>query len=254
MEVNQQAYSSADTVAEYAGHSGLQKGEMSIVQQFGSKISGGRVLDIGIGAGRTSEHLIPMAKEYIGLDFSKPFVEYCQKKFADKKNATIQYGDARNIDFLPDHSFDFVLFSFNGIDCVDYDGRQQILSEFSRLIKDDGILSYSFHNKGNIDKLYSFQLPRNPLKYIWEWQRMHQVKTINGDKEIYKSKDWFIIKDGCENFTTDIFYADPLYEMRSLQKVGFNTFFFHDSVSGQQLNISDVQKANGPWIYITAQK
>ncbi|MFX8778160.1 hypothetical protein ABTM50_19950, partial [Acinetobacter baumannii] len=59
---------------------------------------------------------------------------------------------------------------------------------------------------------------------------------------------------GCENFTTDIFYADGLYEMKKLKELGFKTFFFHDSVTGAEISAADVQKAATPWIYITALK
>lgn len=254
MESNQNAYSSERTVAEYTAHIGLQKGEESIVNKFKAKILGGNILDIGIGAGRTSEHLIPLASKYTGIDFSEPFVNICKERFSSQPNAHIYFGDARDLGFLPSKSFDFVFFSFNGIDYVDYEGRQKIFNEFSRLIKDDGILSFSFHNKGNLDKLYSFQFPRNPFKYIWEWNRMNKVKSINGDKEIYKKREWFIIKDGGENFTLDTFYADGLHEVTKLKEFGFKTFFFHDAVTGHELSLSDLQTADTPWIYLTALK
>jgi ubiquinone/menaquinone biosynthesis C-methylase UbiE len=254
MDINQLAYSSKEVVSKYTTHEALQKGEVSIFEKFKVKIKNGRVLDIGIGGGRTTAHLIPMSKEYVGVDFSTPFVEHCQAKFASLPNVTIQYGDARHLDSFSDHDFDFILFSYNGIDCVDFEGRKKILSECSRLVKQDGVLSFSFHNKGNLDKLYSFQYPRNPFKYPWEWRRMNKVSEINGSKEKYRSMDWFIIKDGCEDFTTDILYIDPLYQRTCLELMGFKTFYFHDALTGRELTADETKKSETPWIYITALK
>ena len=45
--------------------------------------------------------------------------------------------------------FDCVMFSFNGIDYVDYSTRQTILSEISHVLRPEGYLIYSTHNLHN---------------------------------------------------------------------------------------------------------
>lgn len=252
METNQQAYAAKDVVEKYAHSGDLYKAEVKIFDKCQKEIGAGKVLDVGIGGGRTTAHLAPISKEYIGVDFSQPFVDHCKIRFAAEKNVTIQYGDARDLRDLKSKDFDFVLFSFNGIDYVDLAGRMQILSEFARLLKPGGILCFSFHNSHNIDKLYSFQFPRNPFKYPWEWRRTQKLKEINGDKETYKNKDWFIIKDGGENFTLDTFYISPLYQGKCLEEIGFKSFQFYDAQSGDILTGNLLKNSESPWIYITA--
>ena len=44
--------------------------------------SGSVVVEIGPGAGRWTEHLIPIASIYSGIDISKTCVEVCSKRFA----------------------------------------------------------------------------------------------------------------------------------------------------------------------------
>lgn len=254
MDNNKQAYSSQNVVEKYSKYNSLQKGEIKVFEKFKNKIIHGKVLDIGIGAGRTTNHLLSIVKEYIGVDFSQPFVDYCKTKFKDHSNLTIQYGDARQLDALQDHDFDFILFSFNGIDYVDFEGRKKILNEFSRLLKTDGVLCFSFHNKNNLDQLYSFQFPRNPFKYFSEWTRMKKILKINGKKENYKNKDWFIFKDGGENFTISTFYIDAFFQRECLRDLGFTTFYFHDAISGKQLNESDLSGSTTPWLYISAHR
>ena len=254
MDINQQAYSAKDVVEKYAHSGQLYKAEVDIFDRYKTKIGSGRVLDIGIGGGRTTAYLAPISQEYVGVDFSQPFVDHCKAKFASKKNVTIQYGDARDLNQLKSGDFDFILFSFNGIDYVDMDGRKKVLAEFSRLLKPGGVLCFSFHNTGNIDKLYSFQLPRNPLKYLWEWRRTQKLKEINGDKETFRNKDWFIIKDGGENFTADTFYIQPLYQQKCLEEIGFKSFEFYHAETGEVLSGPKLDSSEAPWIYLTAVK
>ncbi len=254
MESNQQVFSSKEAVQRYAADAYLQKGERAILQDFAKKITGRKVLDIGIGAGRTIPYLAELAGDYTGVDYSAEFVEHCRARHAGDPKVKVQWADARDLSAFAPESFDFIFFSFNGLDCVGYDDRKKILREFDRILKKDGLLAYSFHNKGNLDLLYSFQFPRNPFKYLGEWRRMNKIHEINGAKETYKEKAWFIIRDGGENFTLNNYYADPLHEKRLLEELGFTQFRFYESLTGKELGIAEVQKSNTPWIYITAMK
>jgi SAM-dependent methyltransferase len=254
MERNQEAYLLNNVVKKYTAYNSLQKGEISIFKKFKDKIKLGKVLDVGIGGGRTTFFLSQLAKEYFGIDFSQIFVDYCNEKYSNKDNVTIQYGDARNLETFKSADFDFIFFSFNGIDCVDFEGRKKILSEFERLLKSDGVLCFSFHNKNNLDKLYSFQFPRNPFKYIWEWKRMRLVTKLNGNKEKYRNMDWFILKDGADDFQVECVYIDALFQKKCLKELGFNTFYFYDSITGKEVSILDLNTCNSPWIYISAQR
>jgi SAM-dependent methyltransferase len=254
MDATQKAYSSPKNIVRYTKYETLQKGELSILDKFKTKINNGKVLNIGIGGGRTTSHLVPMAKEYTGIDYSLPFIDHCQARFGNLPHVEIRYGDARDLNEFRDHDFDFIFFSFNGIDSVDFDEGKKILAELSRLLKPDGVLSFSFHNKGNLDQLYKFQLPRNPFKYFWEWQRWSKIRRFNGDKEQYRHLDWFIIKDGGEDFTADTLYIDPIFQLQCLKEVGFQTFYFHDAGTGELIDASNIQKSKTAWIYITALK
>jgi ubiquinone/menaquinone biosynthesis C-methylase UbiE len=254
METNQQVFSSLDAVRRYADDTYIQKGESAFLQSFKDKINGSKMLDVGIGAGRTIPYLVSVAGAYTGVDYSVEFVEHCRSTHSHDPKVKVQWADARDLSVFDAESFDFILFSFNGLDCVGYDDRKRILKEFDRILRKDGLLIYSFHNKGNLDRLYSFQFPRNPLKYPGEWRRMNKVHEINGPKEQYRQQDWFIIRDGGENFTLNIYYADPLHERGLLMELGFKKFSFYESLTGKMLTADDVQTSTTPWIYITAMK
>jgi len=77
------------------------------------------ILDIGVGAGRTTVQLSKMFEKYVGIDCSDNMIAAARTFFP---GADLRIMDARRLDFS--EPFDCVMFSFNGIDYVDYAERQ----------------------------------------------------------------------------------------------------------------------------------
>ncbi|MEN9894887.1 MAG: hypothetical protein RIR97_739 [Pseudomonadota bacterium] len=102
-----------------------------------------RILDIGVGGGRTTPILHPHAKEYLGVDYAPAMVDLARRKqpYADYKVM-----DARDLSEFPDAHFDLVVFSFNGIDSVNKESRIQVLKEISRVLAPNGVFLFSTMN------------------------------------------------------------------------------------------------------------
>jgi ubiquinone/menaquinone biosynthesis C-methylase UbiE len=252
MENNQHVYESDRVIREYASHQYLQKAEHLIFNTYDEKIRQGSVLDIGIGGGRTSHYLIPRSRKYTGIDFAGNMVEHCRAAFREFPDAEFHQADARALSLFADESFDFVLFSFNGIDCVGFEDRKKIVSECHRVLKPGGIFMFSFHNTGNLDALYSFQWPKNPLKYGWEWTRRKKIRAINGPKEQYEDKPYFILRDGADDFTTDVLYIRPSLQDEQLKELHLLPLGYWDALTAKPVDISASGKM--PWIYVTCSK
>ena len=111
---------------------------------------GARVLDLGVGAGRTTAWLRARASSYVGLDYSPPMIETCRRRFpptAPDDDTSFVVGDASDLSAFADGSFDAVVFSFNGIDCLHPDSaRQRCLREIHRVLADGGVAVISEHN------------------------------------------------------------------------------------------------------------
>ena len=122
----------------------LQKPEIAIFSEIRNKIAGGKILDIGIGGGRTIEHLLNISKDYTGIDYSENMINECQKEFPD---IDLRVCDARDMSAFDNEAFDFILFSFAGIDHVTNEDRKLILREIFRILKPDGYFSFSTHNR-----------------------------------------------------------------------------------------------------------
>ena len=80
------------------------------------------VLDIGVGTGRTTPPLSMLFKEYLGVDRSHEMIAAAKTLYP---TADLRTMDARKLEVT--QQFDCVMFSFNGIDYVDYSTRQTIL-------------------------------------------------------------------------------------------------------------------------------
>ena len=102
------------------------------------------VLDLGVGGGRTTALLRLVSSVYVGIDYTPELVDMCRRRHP---GTDIRLGDARHLPDVADGSQGLVVFSNNGIDAVDHDGRGRILSEAHRVLGADGVLCYSTLNK-----------------------------------------------------------------------------------------------------------
>lgn len=102
-----------------------------------------RVLDLGVGAGRTTAALAERSASYVGLDYAAAMVESCRTRFPDLDFVD---GDASDLAMFRDNEFDVVVFSFNGIDCIiPAEGRSRCLAEIHRVLVPGGRLILSSH-------------------------------------------------------------------------------------------------------------
>lgn len=252
MELNQETYNKEDVIAQYDQFHFLFKAERKIFDQLDSALKNASVLDIGIGAGRTTEYLANTCYTYVGIDYSQNFISLCKKKFSLLKNVSFEFADARSMPQFADDSFDFILFSFNGIDSIDIEGRNLVLKECKRLLKNGGFFCFSFHNFYTISKLYSFYLSKNPLKWHSSWYRYKMVNKLNPEINTFTNENYIILRDGENNFESEITYLKPEFQLMLLRETGFEPLSFHDVEKGTPLSEKDLTHSKAQWIYIVA--
>lgn len=141
-----EAYEREDTVEFYESfHDGLFPGEQVAFERV--LRSGMRILDLGVGAGRTTPALSALAEEsgrYVGLDYSQKMVSACRRRFPGLE---FVQGDASDLSLFGAASFDAVVYSFNGIDCLHPDAKRlDCLAECHRVLAPGGALVLSSHN------------------------------------------------------------------------------------------------------------
>src|SRR5262245_8681466 len=114
-------------VAEYARND-LYPPERELICLLRNQIAQMDILDLGVGAGRTSFTFAALARTYIGVDYAPKMIEACRSRFGENNRQRFYCIDAADLSTL-NEQFDLVLFTFNGLDCVDFDRRQRILDE-----------------------------------------------------------------------------------------------------------------------------
>ncbi len=247
---NQSGYNRAEVADEYGEESELTKPEKAILELLKLHPARQTMLDIGVGGGRTTRHFAPLFEWYAGIDYSRSMVEVCEKNFSSLANAQFFFGDARRMDEFKNDTFDFILFSFNGIDCVNAEDRNKILNEIKRLGRSSSLFCFSTHNIFNVPLLFSFQYPRNPFKYWWEYWRMKNVRKYNRNPQDLLSERITTIIDGDLNFDAEYVYVQPAYQIEQLKELGFGDIRVFSHNTGAALHhVTDWSAVNDPWLY-----
>src|SRR6267142_1420938 len=104
------AFNRPETVDIYAKLEGLTPCERYLFEKHIPK--GANVLDLGVGAGRTTAILSDRAGSYVGLDFAPEMIRACRERFP---GLDLRVQDAADLSAFPDASFDAAVFSFNGL-------------------------------------------------------------------------------------------------------------------------------------------
>ena len=159
---------------------GLWDSEKIMVEKYLSKAS--KILDLGCGAGRTTINLYKEGyKDIVGLDISDKFISFA-KDYCRNNNLSIEFihGDATKLDFAKDSSYDAVIFSYNGMQCIPgKKNRDNVLKEVYRVLKSGGVYIFTAHNRDD-SGIY---------QYIWDEELEKWNKgTQDKDLEIYGDK------------------------------------------------------------------
>ena len=167
------------------------------------------ILDIGCGAGRTTFALYERGyHNIIGLDLTPEMIDSARE--LNKKRATdIEFitGDATDLNFT-DNSFDYALFSFNGLMQIPKRAnRIQALKEIRRVIKPGGIFIFTTHDRENNEN----------YKEFWEKEEKLWAEGKE-DKRLYEYGDK-ILPSGENGRDTFIHFPDRQEILECLKEV-----------------------------------
>jgi SAM-dependent methyltransferase len=183
VEVNRAVYESRRVFKHYLSDL-LTPSETACLRKYQSHIAGRDVLDIGVGAGRTTHHLAHLARRYEAVDYSAVMVRYASQAMP---GLSIRQADFRDLRIFDDCSFDFVFAPNNVIDALSHEGRMQALGEAYRVLRPSGLLAFSSHNINYKNAFVSPQLKwsSNPARlainfarYLFSWRNYLRLKSL----------------------------------------------------------------------------
>ncbi len=251
---NQETYQTPGIVWHYTQLNKLQPAEQTILELLQDRLPTMKMLDIGIGGGRTTQHFSPLAGEYIGIDYSAKMIAACQQRFVKSpRSMNLQVVDARDMKQFADDSFDFILFSFNGIDYVSASDRLKILSEVARVGKTGCYFYFSSHNLQGMAAEFNWRtkLSLNPLKTYVNLVMLGLLNIFNLEithKQL-ETADYLIIKDESHNFRLQTYYIRPQAQIQQL-KSSFDEIKIYSWQTGLEIiNPKELSTNVDMWLY-----
>ncbi|CAB3731797.1 hypothetical protein LMG24238_05814 [Paraburkholderia sediminicola] len=260
--INRTAWNSPDATREFTIEKTFSdKGEQAALDWLRPRCAGLPLLDIGIGTGRTIPLMTSLSSDYTGVDYTPKLLEMAKSRYPE---LDLRHMDARDMSALPSGHYGLVEFSWNGIDCVDYDDRVKILNEMYRVLRPGGFVLFSSHNRGGpgYDENIWQLLPEftfNPIKLGWRTLRSlrrFQLGTLNYMRNIRLNRDYggYALKTAAaHNFGIVIVYTTLAEQRRQLAEVGFQRDVVFGSCDGD-LIADDVETSNAWWFHFIAHK
>ena len=251
-KINRAAFATTSVVHSYINFV-LQPPEVSIFIKYHDNFVNKHVLDIGCGTGRTTFYLRNFTNHYIGIDYAAPMVDYCKRKYTGMK---FRQCDARNMGMFSDESFDFVLFSYNGIDYINNHDRILALYEIYRVLKHDGLFVFSSHNRDYKHMLSGpmLKFTINPIKQLHIFSQYIASAwnhKINSNRQNF-TDEYAIVNDSGNNYRLLTYYIDRTHQIDQLSNIGFTALEEYD-MEGKIIS-SDENTINSCWIYYVAIK
>ena len=249
-KTNQRAFARGGVINCYRELKELFFVEEVILKNLHRSIRNKRLLDIGIGGGRTTKHLLEISNEYTGIDYSSAFVRIVHATYPQ---ATVVQADARDLRMFGDSEFDFALFSYNGIDYISHSGRLQALSEIHRVLRPGGFFMFSTHNlnykylrKGpwRGGSLLNSSHRRDSLFAALNWPRHLIMKRYELDLGEYA-----IVNDSAHGYSLLTYYIGIDQQVKQLRSSGFDNTRVFD-LNGNEVNHS----VDFSWIYYLTTK
>jgi ubiquinone/menaquinone biosynthesis C-methylase UbiE len=253
-DLNQTTYTAPHIVNYYAQLNQLQPAEQAVfnlLEQQGLKL---KMLDIGVGGGRTTQHFSKITSEYIGTDYSAEMISACKKRFSTSPHKIhFEVCDARDMSQFADNSFNFILFSFNGIDYVSHLDRLKIFQEISRVGKPGSYFLFSSHNLQGIESEFEIKnhISLNPLKTYVNLVMFALLRFFNRPYTSTQlgASDFAIIRDESHNFQLRTYYIRPKQQIHQLDEWFSHLKIYSWRKEMEITNIEELKTNCDKWLY-----
>ncbi len=184
-DVNRTVYYSAGVYRHYLSEL-LTPPEIACLLKYHSEVADRDVLDVGVGAGRTTRYLAPLARRYEAVDYSPVMVAYMKRTMPE---VSVRQANFRDLGIFDHGSFDFVFAPDNVIDALQHDDRLRALAEAHRVLRPGGTFVFSSHNLRYKNAFSGPRLnwSRNPVRFAancvhfilscWNYLRIAHART-----------------------------------------------------------------------------
>lgn len=239
------------TVAETRSMTQLVAAEEAILGRLEAWLTGKRMLDVGVGSGRTTPYFAPLVTSYVGIDYSPPMIEACAAALGKRfGNVRLFVADARDLGRFETNSFDLVLFSFMGLDCIGHADRLKALSEFHRVCAPDGFFCFSAHNLCGIGQQFRFRRDEQ-MSLARRLIFQAALRLLNERPQELVRKPYELVRDGALGFRIYLYYVRPSEQIAQLHSAGFSDVEIY-GVDGRRITCDEADQAGDLSLYYLA--
>jgi SAM-dependent methyltransferase len=227
--LNHRAYEGRAALRAFQRSAGLSPAERVILKRLRPRIAGVALLDIGVGAGRTTPYLLEISRRYTAIDYSRGMVERARKRL---NLDSILCCDVREMSIFSDEQFDFAFFSFNGLDYIAHQDRLRALAEIRRVLKPGGLFLFSSHNRACLGPggRRSSSIKYSPLRALKRGVMglllIHRHLRMRRDERA--TAEYAIVNDSGLNYSILTYYISISAQLAQLKNSGFKIEAFYD--------------------------
>jgi len=166
--------------------------------------------------------------------------------------------DARDLSQFRQEPFDFVIFSYNGIDNLDHDDRLKCLTQIRSVVKPDGAFVFSTHNRnrrsilkpwslehfdfGGNPTINPLRLARRGLNYV-----TGQLNYARLSPKQRVTEDYAILNDNGDQYRFLSYHISADKQIAQLAATGFEVELLIDT-QGHVLDLAGGCEISDSWM------
>jgi ubiquinone/menaquinone biosynthesis C-methylase UbiE len=264
-------YEAEKIVQEHASLFELKDAEPAVLERMvDAGLARMSMLDIGVGAGRTTLHFAPRAAAYLGIDIANSMIAGCRSRFSGPGwgHTSFEVCDVRDMRMLERERFDFVLFSWNGLDMAGGEEmRLKALREIERVCAPGATFCFSSHNLASVRGYLSFRDTARriaktrpstfqaPLAWVKGLAETALVRTLNPSTSKLDGMASAVLFDKVWHGYGPLrnYFIRPREQFRQLEGVGFREPVVL-TVAGTDVAGEALESLDNHWLYYMCRK
>jgi SAM-dependent methyltransferase len=229
---------------------GLDAQETVTLLRYQSYVVGRDVLDLGVGAGRTSRVLAGLARAYHAVDYSPLAVARLRKSMPKVR---VHLEDMRDLARFDDDAFDFILGAGHVLDVVSHDDRERTLAGARRVLRPGGLIAFSSHNRCYVRAKAGPELhrSRNPLRFALHLARYVASMRVHLRMKALRhfEDDYALIDESGPDHALLHYHVDRNAQERQLRRLGYDIVDVLDR-SGQSVAKGEMAPKSRSLMYV----